>query len=96
MSKSESYNTELYHCKNSINYANKMLEDITGSIKQLEIVDDDMQKYFSIGCLGVYSNKINGIKQSLNNIKKGLSDDIIPSLKKQINELTNKINEMKE
>lgn len=88
------YQKEKDKYNSSLKYAQKLVKDLENSENYLNLSNDYMKKFFTIGNNTADNGKINDVKNDINNIEKKLTTNIIPSINTNIRTLTNKINNL--
>ena len=78
------YNTALHNAQDLVNTINE-------GISSLNTSSENLKKYFTIGGTIVGSDKIQDTDSGMKDIKKQLSNTIIPAINSSIRNLTNKI-----
>lgn len=78
------YNTALHNAQDLVNTINEGLSSLNTS-------SENLKKYFTIGGTIVGSDKIQDTDSGMKDIKKQLSNTIIPAINSSIRNLTNKI-----
>lgn len=80
--------------KTSLNYANKLVENLNNANKYLDLSTDNLQQYFTISNVIPESKKFSETKSDIKTILNKTNCTIIPSINSQIKNLDNRISQI--
>lgn len=85
------YDNERRKYRDSLNYAQKLVRNLTDSINYLNTSNDYMKRYFTINNKTADSGETSKTKEQINQMVKKLNNTIIPSINSNISNLNTKI-----